>query len=217
MTIWVVAIGLIEFLLQPTLGKWSDAIGRKPFLLASPFLNLLVKTLVSLSPSPLTMAVEMILGDGMRVVSNTMVQASITDLSADSTPSILGENLGGMVAAAGVGVLLGPVVGGQVVEATGGSLTAPYTLAAGVSAVALVMTAVGLPEPLDESKRRPFSGFVNPLSFIPNLFFTGDTSFSLLNIILVRGHHAFLPLFLPLFMPFLTQCPLPSPGPQLRL
>jgi MFS family permease len=42
-------VGVLEFLLNPTAGRLSDRYGRKPFLLASPVINAVLKMTVVFS------------------------------------------------------------------------------------------------------------------------------------------------------------------------
>jgi MFS family permease len=43
LAMWGFSAGFFEFLLNPTVGKLSDTFGRKPFMLLSPFFNLILK------------------------------------------------------------------------------------------------------------------------------------------------------------------------------
>eukprot|EP00729_Bicosta_minor_P006370 gene6370-4414_t len=78
---WTLAIGAGEFLLNPTVGKLSDAIGRKPFMLLSPIMNIVMKTMVALNPSIWTLSLEKVFCDGLRTMSGTtMATNSLMDL-----------------------------------------------------------------------------------------------------------------------------------------
>jgi MFS family permease len=52
------AVGVFEFMLNPTAGKLSDQYGRRPFLLASPLVNIVMKALVFVNPSLLSLSLE---------------------------------------------------------------------------------------------------------------------------------------------------------------
>ena len=54
---WAASIGLLEFLFNPTIGRLSDAFGRKPFMLAAPVASAILKTLTVLNPSLFTLTV----------------------------------------------------------------------------------------------------------------------------------------------------------------
>ena len=73
---WTLAIGAGEFLLNPTVGKLSDAIGRKPFMLLSPIMNIVMKTMVALNPSIWTLSLEKVFCDGLRTMSGTAISTA---------------------------------------------------------------------------------------------------------------------------------------------
>ena len=78
---WASTIGLLEFLFNPTIGRLSDKIGRRPFMLCSPIACVLLKTWVYLSPSLTSLSVEKIICDGLRTLSgSTMCAAALSDL-----------------------------------------------------------------------------------------------------------------------------------------
>ena len=60
----VAIIGLSEWLINPTLGKLSDSVGRKPFAMLAPFVNVFVKMHVALRPSVWALGLEQVVGDG---------------------------------------------------------------------------------------------------------------------------------------------------------
>ena len=62
-------------------GKLSDAIGRKPIMMLSPYAAIILKAWVLMSPSVLSLTVERIVCDLLRTLSGTtMAMAAISDL-----------------------------------------------------------------------------------------------------------------------------------------
>ena len=89
MSYWTGLTALVEFALNPTVGKLSDTYGRKPFMVLSPYAALILKSWVLLRPSLLSLTVERVVCDGLRTLSGTtMGSAAITDLVE---PSQLGK------------------------------------------------------------------------------------------------------------------------------
>ena len=72
---WASTIGLLEFLFNPTIGRLSDKIGRRPFMLCSPIACVLLKTWVYFSPSVTSLSFEKIICDGLRTLSGSTMCA----------------------------------------------------------------------------------------------------------------------------------------------
>ena len=72
---WASTIGLLEFLFNPTIGRLSDKIGRRPFMLCSPVACVLLKTWVYFSPSVTSLSFEKIICDGLRTLSGSTMCA----------------------------------------------------------------------------------------------------------------------------------------------
>ena len=67
--------------MNPTIGRLSDSIGRKKFMMLSPYAAVILKTWVLLRPSLLSLTTERIVCDGLRTLcGTTMGQTCITDL-----------------------------------------------------------------------------------------------------------------------------------------
>ena len=66
---WTLAIGAGEFLLNPTVGKLSDAIGRKPFMLLSVTADNLLSTARKKKPYPLNALERELVGYSTSVLS----------------------------------------------------------------------------------------------------------------------------------------------------
>ena len=72
---WASTIGFLEFLFNPTIGRLSDKIGRRPFMLLSPVACVLLKTWVYFSPSVTSLSFEKIVCDGLRTLSGSTMCA----------------------------------------------------------------------------------------------------------------------------------------------
>jgi MFS family permease len=60
LTLYSSLVGALEFFLNPTAGRLSDQYGRKPFLLLSPIINMILKAGVAMNPSLFMIALERI-------------------------------------------------------------------------------------------------------------------------------------------------------------
>ena len=58
--------GAFEFLINPVLGKLSDAMGRKYFMLLGPLINIVGYLLVLLRPSIATVYIQRVVGVAMK-------------------------------------------------------------------------------------------------------------------------------------------------------
>ena len=78
---WTAATAALEFLVNPTIGKLSDAFGRRIFLLIAPVANIILKTWVLLNPTIVSLTVERLICDGLRTLGgSTMGLAMLSDL-----------------------------------------------------------------------------------------------------------------------------------------
>jgi MFS family permease len=163
MTAWAASIGLLEFLLNPTIGRLSDAYGRKPFFLAAPIACMVLKLAAALNPTLPVLTAEKVICDGLRTLcGTTMCTAALSDLCSGSE---LAEAFGMMYSWAGVGITLSPFISGRLTASTG-SLTAPFFFSAAMAAVQLVVEMLLMEETLPEDKRRPFEGIANPFGMV---------------------------------------------------
>ena len=114
---WAGAIGLAEFAVNPALGRLSDLIGRKPFLLVGPVANFFLKLMVATYPNVPTMMLERSICGALTAVSgSTTCSAVLSDLRSGECLAVSDAGLG---AYAGIGCVLGPFIGGQLLARTG--------------------------------------------------------------------------------------------------
>lgn len=137
------------FLFGPVIGSLSDAYGRRPILIAA---------LATLTIDYVIMAMAevywlLLLGRviaGMAGATYITATAYISDIAR---PEQRGAAFGMIGAAFGIGFVLGPAVGGV---ASGWHITAPFWIAAVLSAVNVGFAIFILPESLKQRNRRGF-------------------------------------------------------------
>ena len=103
------ATALFEFLLNPTIGNWSDAYGRRAVLLMGPVSNVVTSVLYCLCPKTprailwMTLLVRTI-GNAFNTISgSTGTMAGITDICKNDT-NLMSTTLARFTTRAGVGV-----------------------------------------------------------------------------------------------------------------
>ena len=152
------------FLFGPIVGSLSDAYGRRPILIAA---------LVTLTIDYIIMAVAdtywlLLIGRivaGMAGATYITATAYIADISK---PEERGPAFGMMGAAFGIGFVLGPALGGL---ASGWHITAPFWIAAALSALNVLFGIFILPESLKPENRRKFDkADLNPFGSIARAF-----------------------------------------------
>ena len=138
-----------ELLFGPLWGSLSDRTGRKPVLLIGLFGYALSLVLFGLSTKLWMLFVSRALSG---VLSSATVAPAMAYIGDSTPPSERGGGMGTLGAAGGLGIILGPALGGWL---AGDSLSAPFFIAAGISLVALLLTALLLPESLPREARHP--------------------------------------------------------------
>jgi DHA1 family tetracycline resistance protein-like MFS transporter len=153
-----------QFLFAPIVGSLSDAFGRKPVLLVA---------LALLALDYVVMAVAgtfwlLLLGRTLAGLAGA-TYITATAYVADITPPGQRAARFGLIGAAfGIGFVLGPALGGL---AATWHISAPFWLAAGLSALNLLFGLLVLPESLKPEHRRPFGARdLNPFGTIFTAF-----------------------------------------------
>ncbi|MEL6169081.1 MAG: MFS transporter [Pseudomonadota bacterium] len=153
-----------QFLFAPVLGGLSDAHGRKPILVAALVLLAVDYVVMALAGTFWLLLLGRTLA-GMAGATYVTATAYIADISK---PEDRAANFGLIGAAFGLGFVLGPVIGGLAATI---HVTAPFWIAAGITALGAVAAIFVLPESLDTAKRRPFArSDLNPFGVIVNAF-----------------------------------------------
>ncbi len=152
------------FLCGPIVGSISDAIGRRPILIAALVMLALDYVIMALADSFWLLLLGRTLA-GLAGATYITATAYIADISS---PTEKAANFGLIGAAFGIGFVLGPAIGGIAAEI---SIIAPFWIAAVLSAANALFGVFVLPESLTPEKRRPFGKRdLNPFKSIFDAF-----------------------------------------------
>ena len=152
------------FLCGPIVGSISDAVGRRPVLIAALAMLSLDYVIMAMADSFWLLLIGRTLA-GLAGATYITATAYIADISK---PEERAANFGLIGAAFGIGFVLGPALGGLAAEI---SLSAPFWIAAALSAANALFGFFILPESLAKEKRRPFGKRdLNPFKSIFDAF-----------------------------------------------
>jgi len=138
---------LMQFIFAPVLGRFSDHFGRKPILLVSLAGTVAGYILFGFQDSLLLLFLARAV-NGIAGANVATAQAVIADVTK---PEERAKGMGLVGAAFGLGFILGPAIGGAANQYFG--QRAPGFFAAGLSALALILTAFALPETWPTERR----------------------------------------------------------------
>ncbi|MCK0096903.1 MFS transporter [Yoonia sp. F2084L] len=148
------------FLCGPIIGSLSDAFGRRPILIAALVTLTIDYVIMAMAQTYWVLLVGRVVA-GMAGATYITATAYIADIAK---PEQRGAAFGMIGAAFGIGFVIGPALGGL---ASGWHITAPFWIAAALSAVNVAFGFFILPESLKEENRRPFGrGDLNPFAII---------------------------------------------------
>lgn len=152
------------FLCGPIVGSISDAIGRRPVLIAALVMLAIDYVIMALADSFWLLLVGRTLA-GLAGATYVTATAYIADISTSKEKA---ANFGLIGAAFGIGFVLGPAIGGMAAEI---SIAAPFWIAAVLSAANALFGFFALPESLSPDKRRAFGKRdLNPFKSIFDAF-----------------------------------------------
>lgn len=152
------------FLCGPIVGSISDAFGRRPVLILALGMLAVDYVIMALAESLWLLLLGRTLA-GLAGATYITATAYISDVSSSKEKA---ANFGLIGAAYGIGFVLGPALGGITAEI---SISAPFWIAAGLSAANAVFGFFVLPESLSPEKRRPFGKRdLNPFKSILDAF-----------------------------------------------
>ncbi len=152
------------FIFAPVIGSFSDAYGRKPVLIAALIVLAVDYVIMALASVFWVLLIGRILA-GIAGATYTTATAYIADISS---PKERAARFGMIGAAFGIGFVLGPAIGGI---AAGWHITAPFWIAAALSAGNVAFGLFVLPESLAPEKRRSFGvRNLNPFGAIMQAF-----------------------------------------------
>ena len=177
----------LEFSLLPVVAALSDAVGRRPLLLALPALTVLLRLLVVTSLRPATLITSRVLVGALVNWFFLFVGVSCADwFGSDS--AALASLEGKRAAAWGAAFAGGMLVGGLLLSRLG--LVATYAVSATLAATAFCFVLFGVQETLPPPQRRKFaiSSSSSPLSFL-QLFTKGRSIATLACILGLQALH----------------------------
>ncbi|AXT33941.1 MFS transporter [Phaeobacter sp. LSS9] len=137
------------FLFGPIVGSLSDSYGRRPVLILALVTLTIDYVIMALAQTYWMLLIGRVIA-GMAGATYITATAYISDIAKPTERSAAFGMIG---AAFGIGFVLGPALGGL---ASGLHISAPFWIAAGLSAVNVVFGIVILPESLKPENRRPF-------------------------------------------------------------
>ena len=136
-----------QFVGAPILGRLSDRIGRRPVLIASQLGTLTGAILTAVALSPLYLVVARLI-DGLTGGNISVAQAYLTDITP---PADRAKSMGLIIAAFGLGFIIGPAFGAFMSAAYGPRVT--YSCAAIASLCTILLSSFLLKESLPPEKR----------------------------------------------------------------
>lgn len=152
------------FLFGPIIGSLSDAFGRRPVLIAALVTLTIDYVIMAMADAYWVLLVGRVIA-GMAGATYITATAYISDIAK---PEQRGAAFGMIGAAFGIGFVFGPALGGV---ASGWHITAPFWIAAALSAINVGFGIFILPESLKPENRRPFGRRdLNPLGAIARAF-----------------------------------------------
>lgn len=152
------------FLFGPIVGSLSDAYGRRPILIAALATLTIDYVIMALAETYWLLLLGRILA-GMAGATYITATAYISDISK---PEERGAAFGMIGAAFGIGFVLGPALGGI---SASWHLSAPFWIAAGLSALNVAFGLFVLPESLKPQNRRRFGRRdLNPFGILAGAF-----------------------------------------------
>jgi len=152
------------FLFGPIVGSLSDAYGRRPILIAALATLAIDYTIMALAQTYWVLLMGRVIA-GMAGATYITATAYISDITK---PDERGAAFGMIGAAFGIGFVFGPALGGI---SSGWHVTAPFWIAAALSALNMVFGFFILPESLKIENRRSFGKRdLNPVASIVRAF-----------------------------------------------
>lgn len=140
---------IMQFIGAPLLGRLSDRYGRKPVLIVSQIGTFIGFLILGMAGSLWALFLARII-DGLSGANIATAQAVITD---STTPKTRTQGLGLLGAAFGLGFIIGPILAFVALAVSNNNYHVPAYVAAGFSALSIVLTAVWLPETLPAERR----------------------------------------------------------------
>ena len=155
-----------QFIAGPFIGRLSDRRGRLPVLLLSQIGTAIAFLMIGFAQSAVILFVARIL-DGVTGGNIVVAQAYVTDIMPDHKRTLA---LGYVMAAFGLGFIVGPAIGGVLASQFGPQM--PFIFAAVAAALTVVLTWLTLEETLSPEDIARSSGRqaarLNPITLLSN-------------------------------------------------
>ncbi|KAL1518429.1 hypothetical protein AB1Y20_002723 [Prymnesium parvum] len=161
---------MIDILVAPQLGRLSDAIGRKPLLIALPCIALLLRSVAASFPSIAVIAPIKAMSATLSSGFLLSLRASLADQYRKDTETLTGR-LGLISAANGAAHAGGLFLGGQLVAR---SLRLPYAASSALLGILVSLLLLRLRESLPRAQRIAFRWRTPAFSFV-RLFRSGPS------------------------------------------
>jgi DHA1 family tetracycline resistance protein-like MFS transporter len=142
---------MMQFIGAPVLGRLSDQFGRKPILLLSQFGTLIGFLILGFANGLWMLFLARII-DGISGANISTAQAVITDTTSEKNRT---QGLGLIGAAFGLGFVIGPVIAFVSLSLSGNDYRVPAFVAAGFSALSILLTWFWLQESLPAEAKEP--------------------------------------------------------------
>lgn len=143
------AYPVMQFIGAPLLGRLSDRYGRKPILVISQIGTLAGFLILGVANALWLLFISRLV-DGLSGANISTAQAVITDSTTEKTRT---QGLGLLGAAFGLGFIIGPIIAFVSLLAGGNNYHIPAFVAAGFSALSILLTWFWLPETLPAERR----------------------------------------------------------------
>lgn len=157
---WTSWAAVVEFLISPTLGGLSDAIGRKPFLFLSPALNAFLRLLIANRPELWLLGIEKVFTSAVVAAGSVAASATLADVASGTELAIAQAKVG---ISAGAAFVFGPACAGILIKRKGAR--AAFVVSSCISVLQLGLLRK-FQETVELDKRELTSVFVSPFSFL---------------------------------------------------
>ncbi len=172
---------LMQFIFAPFWGDLSDRLGRRPIMLIGVFGSIISQIMFGLSTQFWMLLASRALAG---ILSSALLPTAMAYISDSTSAEDRGAGMGLWGAAMGLGMVLGPGLGGVLAKT---SLSTPFFVAAGLSAIVFAFMYFILPESLPAEQRtvgvtrfrgpqlgQMWKALVGPLGFLFLLAFLVD-------------------------------------------
>ncbi|WP_068775999.1 MFS transporter [Paenibacillus sp. FJAT-26967] len=142
----IAAFGLTQFVFSPIAGEWSDKYGRKKMIVAGLLLFSISNLLFATASQIWLLYVSRLIGG---ISAAAMIPSMMAYIADVTTEEKRGKGMGLLGAAMSLGFVIGPGIGGFLADL---GLRAPFYVSTAVGTLALIGSALLLPESLSRAQ-----------------------------------------------------------------